>query len=352
LRDYKCGMVNSLNFVLPADKSMASIQVRAKALAGYNPENWDFNFIDNASSKIKFFFFSELFENLLIIINIIQSFSYAKRKQSVFYFIKPKSPLLIFFVRYVLGLKVFIDVNDPLHLRPFLGRFAKVKFILMTKFANGVIFESSEYRHFCKKWVSKNVCTIEDTPQFEISFINFKSRKLDVVWFGSAATSKTLIEYIQHLKILNAHGFRIIFLGIDDAVLSHMSECGIRFDSIPHYDHNTLLDTCSQSILSFVPMPKIDSFEMRGNLKAKFSMAAGCVTIASSLKMHQRLIDHGQSGFLFNNLEDFSLLCERIMVDPYCFAENIGSKANKKIMDDFNRQAHAKKLCEFFDLCT
>ncbi len=325
---------------------MASIYVRALCLDGYAPPGFSFSFLNGPVNLSRF-----------RILNFLQSTSHYlsalkkeiinKNNNSVVYFIKPRSIFLIFVVRFLLRLKIYLDVNDPLHRKEHLGFCSKIRFIHMLKLTHGVVFESDEYRNYCKEWFRGPVKTIEDTPQFEISFINFAKRKRRVLWFGSPATSKMLTQFVSHFIEINRLGFEILLLGADPAVVEYLRSEGADVNSVPEYSHIDLLTEASDSMFCFVPMVHSEEFELRGNLKAKFGMAAGCITIASDLMMHRRLIVHGTDGFLFSNFQQFQQISRLVLKKNLTDLTKIAHNSNKKIMDLHCRERHAKKICEF-----
>ncbi len=341
-------MVKTVFFILPPDITMPSTHVRGFCLNGFAPLNYKFVYVYPKISKTNTNSIKTIFNFLRYALLIYKIKS--DKKNDLLYFIKPSSVLLLALCRFVYKYKIFIDVNDPLHLREHLGRFSKLKFICMANISNGVVYESLEYENHTRKWHKNLKTIIEDTPQFEISYINYSRRANNVVWFGSPATSNLLINYIDFLIKFNQAGFGIILLGADKKVQEVLQRNSVEFNSIDKYDHEILLEELSKNLLSFVPMQNIEAYSLRGNLKAKFSMASGCITIASDLEMHTRLIDQNETGFVFKNFNDFSNILDYISKsDNKKLIETIGFLANQKIMNKFNRSNHARKICKFFE---
>jgi glycosyltransferase involved in cell wall biosynthesis len=344
-------MVKTVFFIIPANRQMASAYVRALCLEGFTPNGWNFHFIFGPKVIENLKIWQRLYNRVfhyVIELTRIRLYIYVS---PYIYFIKPNSVLLLFISRYVLGFKTFIDINDPLHLPEHLGRFSKIKFNLMILIANGVIFESQEYKSYCKKKIDKNSTLIEDTPQFEISFINHLQREPTVIWFGSPETSKVLIDQLEFLKEFSKHGYQIRLLGASPQVRDLIAGARVRVELIEKYDHESLVDAVCMAAISFVPMPKNDSFALRGNLKAKLSMACGCITIASNLPMHSRLITDGVNGYLFDGLDDFKIILQKIAEDPKGVLSRIGRLGNVEVVSKFNRIGHAKKISTFFESC-
>jgi glycosyltransferase involved in cell wall biosynthesis len=96
-------------------------------------------------------------------------------------------------------------------------------------------------------------------------------------------------------------------------------------------------------------MPNTNLFTLRGNLKAKLSMACGCLTIASNLPMHVRLIDNYRNGYLFTDLPDFENVLNKIFIDLSGAISRVGRVANLEVVSKYNRRAHAEKICSFID---
>ena len=344
-------MVSTVFFILPPDKSMASIYVRGTCFEGFAPEGYEFKFISPESDYFKFSFAARL-KNLANYALAINKIKIRNNSNQYFYFIKPSSWVLLALCRFIYGCKVIIDINDPIHLPEHLGAFSRIKFIMMLRVANAAVFESMEYERYTRDWHGIPTVVIEDTPQFELSLINYKKRQNTLVWFGSPATSRILVNYIGHFKKVNRAGFSITLLGADVQVVKNLRECGIVCNSEDKYNHELLFNTLANALLSFVPMPNTESYSLRGNLKAKFSMATGCITIASDLPMHKRLIKNGVTGFTFSDFNEFCMIIDYIGKSNSIIHEGMGGAANCEIMINFNRKSHAEKICNFFNsLC-
>lgn len=344
-------MVKAIYFILPPGAGMASTFVRAQCLKGFSPRGCEFIFITPPPLKIKCGVILKRIFTGLIYIKELTTIKIVSKSSSAVYFIKPTSVLLLLVSRYVLRLKTFIDLNDPMHLPEFLGRFSIIKLRIFMAIVNGIIFESLEYRRYCAKWTSKRSTVIEDTPQFEISFVNYRLRKPIVVWFGSPATSKILLGYANHLIAFSDHGYSALLLGASQDVVAELRERGVTIELVDRYDHQILVDSISSATFSFVPMPNTELFSLRGNLKAKLSMACGCLTIASNLPMHKRLIDSRSNGYLFNDLTELKVILNEISEDVIGRLNQVGKIANIEVVSKYNRSAHAKKLCSFIESC-
>jgi glycosyltransferase involved in cell wall biosynthesis len=343
-------MVNTVYFVLPPNETMASSHVRAVCLADFAPEGWSFKFITPSKSLSRI----ALFRKVSVFCGYVATIAAIKEKigvKPVLYFIKPASILLIVLCRFVLRWKIFIDVNDPVHLPEHLGRLSKQKFILMLKISTGVIFESPEYEEFTRRWRRVPAAVIEDTPQFDITFVNYNSRNRAVVWFGSPSTSRILLEYVNFLEKFQQSGYEIILVGVHAQVESVLNEVGIVFKKITSYTLDSLIEILSASQLAFVPMLDSESHVLRGNLKAKLAMAAGCITIASESRMHRRLIQHGVTGFLFSDYDQFVTIVEATSCSSKAVFERIGSAANVWVISRYKRASHAKKITDFIESC-
>ena len=79
------------------------------------------------------------------------------------------------------------------------------------------------------------------------------------------------------------------------------------------------------------------------------SMACGCLTIASKLPMHERLIDNCRNGYLFNTLPEFEKVLNEILVDLRGVINKVGRIANLEVVSKFNRRDHAEKICSFIE---
>jgi glycosyltransferase involved in cell wall biosynthesis len=136
-------------------------------------------------------------------------------------------------------------------------------------------------------------------------------------------------------------------MGADPLVVAELRRKGCVLKNIEKYNHEELQELLSSASLSFVPMPNVDLYELRGNLKIKLAMAAGCITVASDLQMHRRLIKSGINGYLFRDYEDFKKTLNKISSELSGSIKRIGKASNIEIVNKYTRKSHAEKICNF-----
>ena len=328
-------------FLIPFNKTMASNYVRAKCLNYHEPDGWTFDFLDGLYPRIF---------NRKVLRAIYRLSFYATRllklkmtyKKVVVLGIKQESLLLLFLIRKVLRLPLILDVNDPYHSSPGLSR---SKALRILRSGDHIIFESPEYKNYWNGNKIPEATIIEDTPQLECIYLDFPSRERTVAWVGSPITSPVLLEFIPHLLLFNRLGFGIKLLGASGDVSQQLANVGVKAILVDYCDHASLVDHLTKVQIAFVPMLNIDWHKLRGNLKAKISMACGCLTIASKNEMHERLIENGKSGFLFDSLEEL-----RCLLDPVSDLNSLFSKVafagNNYVANEFTLAKHASKICE------
>ena len=315
-------------------------------MADYAPAGWVFEYIQDP-------FVSQEKKGLAY---VYQIYRYAKNFKSMFrdtqntylLFIKPLSPLLILWLR-CMGYKVFSDVNDPIHLPEHLGEHAWLKTYSILRFSNGVIFESPEYRMFWAKCFLSKSTVIEDTPQFTTIFSNYETRLKRVVWFGSPETSVVLLQFVDTLLVFQSFGYELLLMASGPMVQEKLKQAGLFFRVVDSYSHPELVETLSSSAIAFVPMPDNNpSFLLRGNLKAKFPMACGCVTIASDIPMHKRLIEHKKTGYLFKCTQDINIILSDISESTDKGA-SVAKAGNRYVSTTFTQEDHAKKIVAYIE---
>lgn len=331
-------------FLIPFDKSIASNHVRAKCLEGYASNGWSFEFLETRHSNERHHErFHGFYKIIFYILGLIKiKFKY---KRIVAFIIKPDSLILMFLIRRILRVPLISDVNDPIHLFPRVGQ---ARALRLFHASDHVIFESLEYKCFWAGNEMPPVSIVEDTPQFECVFLDFVTRASYVAWVGSSLTSEVLLEFIPHLWLFNKMGYHVLLLGASDDVNQALCRAGIKTTLIAKYDHSSLVDNLTMAQIAFVPMLNNELHELRGNLKAKVAMGCGCLTIATRNAMHERLIENGKSGFLFNSFEELDSVLNTIAIK-----KNIAKKAaftgNCYVADRFTRDAHASKICAIAD---
>ncbi len=74
-------------------------------------------------------------------------------------------------------------------------------------------------------------------------------------------------------------------------------------------------------------------------------MACAKPTVSTNYGEAARFVDHGETGFLASDFEDFAQCCSRLLDDPE-LRENMGRKARAKIEDEYNIRSGVRKLKE------
>jgi glycosyltransferase involved in cell wall biosynthesis len=335
-------------FILPNDKSMPSRYVRALYLNEFNTHDIELKYIDIPPIfECKGNIGKYIFKHLLVPFQSVR-IKKAMKNHKIAIMIKPNSPLLILFLR-ILGVKIILDINDPIHLRLYSGRFGGLKFKAMMMISSFNIFESEEYLHYWgDKYIKKSV-VIEDTPQHETKYNNYKERHNRIIWVGSPATSKILLGSQDCFASFYHFGVRdLLLLGADKEVASEISKTtNLRVENIISYNIELMTNELSSSRYAFCPSDDTPFYSLRGNLKAKIMMSHGCITFAKDLAMHKRLIENGYNGFLFETHEDISNAF-RTYLDDQNEMIRIASNANILTIERYSPKNHLRQLINLY----
>ena len=196
--------------------------------------------------------------------------------------------------------KVFLDINDPLHLPEFLGE-SRFKLFLYF-FRNNLIFESEEYYKYCKKKYHVEGRIIEDYAQIEdIPKVEWTRKEKQLLWYGDKKISSILLEYESTLIAFQHAGYAIKIVGASQVVMDTLLSMGIVAKKVEPASREDFLILLASSRFIFAPFnPGSQLHTLRGNLKAKLAMAAGSCVLAEDIEMHRRLIEDGHNGFLIN----------------------------------------------------
>lgn len=264
-----------------------------------------------------------------------------KNKYSVVVILKPWSLLVSLILLFIFKKKLYIDINDPLHLDNFIGEW-KFK-IYLAIFHKRLIFESKEYLNYCNKRFKITGTLIEDFSQYdEFPFSSWSQKKRSVIWFGNYGNSYELIRHIDIIRHFNAQGYQLVVLGPSKLVIEKLHDNSINFHEIKQKSRASLLNAISKSRFAFIPFnASSDLHTLRGNLKVKFAMAGGCCVLASNLLMHRRLINHGRNGFLFNDTINASEINEIIECKKL---KMISENAKKTILTLGTKKQHFEKF--------
>ena len=331
----------SLTFFLPYHHGDASVYVRAKSIEGYHSNNFKFIYTYDFYSYLKFGVIAKFIFKIYLPFFILYTRFVLGSKFA--WINKPKSVAFLIILK-ILNFKVIVDINDPIHLFHQWG-LDKTRKILEN--ADKVVFESFEYSEFWRKNNFINYRIIEDVPQHECCYFDFLNREKKVAWVGSPHTSYQLLDFIPHLKIFNENNYRMELIGISEEVKNKLDEEFIKYSFSFSSNLELIHKALSESQFAIVPLRKSEINDYRGNLKAKLSMAFGCITFVSSLDMHKRLIADGVDGVIFDSLEDLQYKFSSAISDGRkCL--NIQEGVTKKISMLYTRANYSKRIV---DLC-
>ena len=225
--------------------------------------------------------------------------------------------------------KVFLDINDPLHLPEFLGE-SRFKLFLFF-FRNNLIFESEEYYKYCKKKYHVEGRIIEDYAQIEdIPEVEWAKKEKQLLWYGDKKISEILVEYASALNAFQNAGYCIKTIGASDHVIAFLKKRGLCIDILKPKSRDDFLSILAKSRFVIAPFnPDLPLHTMRGNLKVKIAMASGACVVAEDMAMHRRLVQDSINGFLINKKTSIEEIDSRIV---NCInLANISENARKSI---------------------
>lgn len=325
-------------FVLPISAETISDYVRAKCLRYFAPCGISFQYFDRKLNKyLNKKILREIFLILLLCYDYLAK--YRKINNKVFYFIKPEFPKIIWIFKNITKCKVIIDINDPLHLFPWIG---PQKLMQLLRVADAIIFESVEYYEYCvsnfDSSISNKSSIIEDTPQHEDVYDNQASRPRVLSWVGSVSTCDALSDLTHFFKKMTELGYTTVLLGASKEIFKYFLQQKIKVELLEQYSNEMMAEVLKNSQFTVVPMHRTDRYELRGNLKAKICMSYGSCVLASDNRMHRRLIVDGKTGFLIKNFD--SLCLNRIIEER----SEIGLNASTEVSRRYRREDHALNL--------
>lgn len=322
-------------FILHPNSKSVSNYVRALQF-----KSDGFDFLDLAGGFFSRKFFSVIFSIFLVTFNLIR-LTFKARNYNKVIIVKPWSYPVCLFIKILFGERVYLDINDPLHLDCFWGG-TSFNFLSKT-FKKNLIFESVEYLEYCSKEFNLTGTLIEDYAQYE-DFIDceWSIRENRVVWYGNPELSLELLRYKNFFLYLNSVNIQIYIVGASDLVADVLQGGGVLL-SRPRFDaRQDFLHFLSHSKFIFIPFDSFNPLHtLRGNLKLKFAMGAGCAVFAQEIPMHLRLMLHGLNGFLFKNEDDLlTAFKEALILTDF---ELISKNALKTVRDLGDRNCYRNK---------
>lgn len=121
-------------------------------------------------------------------------------------------------------------------------------------------------------------------------------------------------EFNKTVAVLERHGLALqVWILGDRAIFDSVETANKQF--FPLAPHNEYLRILSQLDISIIPLADNQFNRCKSDVKFLESAAAGCAVIASEL-VYAESIEHGRTGMLFANSEQFSSLLENLAVNP------------------------------------
>jgi glycosyltransferase involved in cell wall biosynthesis len=180
--------------------------------------------------------------------------------------------------------------------------------------------------------------TAIDPSKYEKPF-DKPENSLVIVWIGSKSTSKYLKAELPRLEKL-AERLKSIELKIV-ADFSLESD-RLAISAVP-WSETTEAEALLTSHIGIAPMPDNDWTRGKCGLKVLQYMAAGLPVISSPSGVNADIIDHGVTGFLPHNDDEWYQSVKKLMEDPE-LARKFGKAGQKKVRDEYSVDAVYEKM--------
>ena len=160
-----------------------------------------------------------------------------------------------------------------------------------------------------------------------------------IVWIGSKSTSKYLKAELPRLEKLAER-----LKGIELKIVADFSleSDRLAISAVP-WSETTEAEALLTSHIGIAPMPDNDWTRGKCGLKVLQYMAAGLPVISSPSGVNAEIIDHGVTGFLPRNDDEWFQSVKKLMEDPELI-QKLGKAGQKKVRDEYSVDAVYRKM--------
>lgn len=254
----------------------------------------------------------------------------------------------------VLNSRLIYDIDDMIHLshsshaNSFTRWFKKPSRIttLLTK-AKQVITCTPTLDRFARIY-NQNTTDISSTINTEVylpvnEYRNQPDKPICLGWSGSHSTEEYLHLLNEVLKkVASVRSVKLIVIGSGNF---HME--GIETESIVWNEKTEVMDL-QRIDIGLYPLPESPWIYGKSGLKALQYMALGIPTVASAIGANYRVIEHGRSGLLVKNDEQwFQTIID--LIDHPEKRKLIGIDGRKRVENHFSVKANQEHYLMLFD---
>lgn len=213
--------------------------------------------------------------------------------------------------------------------------------------SDAVICEN-EYTAQYTRQHNNAVFIIPDSPQIEVfdrhrDSVDRDSTELRIGWIGGKYTADALYRVFEPLeKIFALHDhLHLRLVGADPDRIPRFEN--VRYSVLPRYDQQRMVQEVLAMHIGIFPMFDVAESLYRGTLKSKIYMSGEAAVIGQRLGENQSLIQHGVSGMLAGDEQEWVGALERLVNDQ-AYRESIAAAGRRKIEANFTRAKCYERL--------
>jgi glycosyltransferase involved in cell wall biosynthesis len=210
----------------------------------------------------------------------------------------------------------------------------------MIQASSQVIVSSSELMSFCHGNDSDPVVipTPVDTDRFKPRSNN-ADQIFTIGWIGSFWTTKYLYEIKDALAtVAKLRTMRLLLIGADP----RFSLTGIPI-VIKSWSYEKEPELLQQMTVGIMPLTDDEWAQGKGGYKLLLYMATGLPVVASPMGVNQEIVQHGKTGFLANNQDEWVKYLIQLSDDPK-LCRKMGMAGREVVMKQYSREVCFKKL--------
>jgi glycosyltransferase involved in cell wall biosynthesis len=244
-------------------------------------------------------------------------------------------------------------LDDPLYIRyrsPANGRFAYLKspakVATMCRLSAVVLANSPSHVAFARRH-NANVWEIPSVVDAELytGWIPRPERRdgrVRIGWSGSASTVGNLQVIRNPLRTWGERdGVEVLLIGARDFHLPEVHHTGVEWRAESEVDDLRRID------VGLVPVAETPWAEHKFYLKLVQYMALGIPPVATPLGSNPVVVEHGETGFLADDEDEWRDAVERLVADAE-LRERVGRRAAEVAHERYTLQANAEKILAAF----
>jgi glycosyltransferase involved in cell wall biosynthesis len=266
--------------------------------------------------------------------------------------VAPIGPPLLEWLYLKLARRTIYDVDDMVHLLQ-TSRANRLARLLKSSRRVFLLMAGSDHVITCTPVLDQlaqrfnrhtsDISSTIDTDRYQPCNPYSNDGELTLGWSGSHTTAPYL-HLLDHVlqQLANRQRFRLLVMGPASFDLP-----GVTLEVVP-WSAAIELQTLQRIDIGLYPLPNDDWVQGKSGLKALQYMALGIPVIASAVGCNDRVVQHGESGFLVNSEEEWIQALEQLLASPD-LRRRFGEQGRKRVEQHYSVRANRRRYLTIFE---